>query len=126
MRVRNSLNWVADRDTFGDDNEKEFGPSMTVPDQTLSIADILARHARGLPLTGVRVPVDYDEDNDLPDIRTLDLAERQELAAEYSRELRALQARYDYVAKSTGIAAVAAEKAQEEPEKPVLGPGPGL
>lgn len=62
-------------------------PSMTVPDQSLSIKEILDRHARGLPISGnIQIPV-YDEEDDMPDIRTLDLAERQEMAQKYANEL---------------------------------------
>lgn len=51
------------------------GVSMTVPDQALSIREILQRYTRGMPLGGGRPPV-FDEDEEyLPDPRTLDLTE---------------------------------------------------
>jgi hypothetical protein len=35
----------------------------------------------------------YDEDDDLPDPRTLDLAERQELAQQYKQEINEVKSR---------------------------------
>jgi hypothetical protein len=66
-------------------------PSLTVPDQTMSIRTILERYSRGLPVTGF-TPY-YDEEDDLPDPRTLDLAERQELAEKYSQEIENVKSR---------------------------------
>lgn len=67
-------------------------PSLTVPDMTMSIREILERHSRGLPLDGVRIPVYQDDEDysDMPDPRYLDLAERQELKEDYEAELRRL------------------------------------
>lgn len=81
-RVKNSLNANEFEKTY----EKGGGISMTVPDQSMSLKEILDRFARGLPVTGARVPM-YDEEDDMPDIRTLDLAERQEYAEHFKREL---------------------------------------
>jgi len=64
-------------------------PSETIPDQTMSIRTILDRYARGLPIGG-QLTAEYQEDdeyNDLPDPRTLDLSERQELAIKAAEEL---------------------------------------
>lgn len=64
-------------------------PSMTIPDQTLSIREILDRYARGLPLEA-RTPI-WDENPDIDDYiedpRRMDLSERQQLAEEAKREL---------------------------------------
>lgn len=65
-------------------------PSLTVPDQTMSVREILIRYARGLPIGGSRQPV-FDEDDDMPDPKTLDLVERQELSMKYSEELSAIR-----------------------------------
>lgn len=68
-------------------------PSLTVPDQTLSIREILDRYARGLPLE-VRTPIwddNADENDVMPDPRTLDLAERQQMAIDASNELEHLK-----------------------------------
>lgn len=58
--------------------EKQFSPSKTVPDQTMSMRELLDRYARGLPLAGAKEPMYYGEE-DLPDLNRLDLAEIQEL-----------------------------------------------
>lgn len=74
MKVKNSLN----ANEF-EKNYKIFTqPSMTIPDQTMSIRTILERYARGLPIGG-RTDEYYDEEDTMPDYRTLDLTEIQEL-----------------------------------------------
>jgi len=74
MKVKNSLN----ANEFPKNYRKILTPSLTVPDQTMPLKTILERYARGLPVGG-RTDVYYDEDDDMPDYRTLDLAEIQEL-----------------------------------------------
>lgn len=49
-------------------------PSQTLPDQTLSMREILSRFTRGIPMDG-KVPIFQDEYS--PDPRTLDLTEIQ-------------------------------------------------
>jgi hypothetical protein len=68
-------------------------PSETVPDQSMPIRTILERYSRGLPISGERTPIwQQGEDyNDMPDIRTLDLAERQEYKELYEQELKDLK-----------------------------------
>lgn len=88
MKVKNSLN--------ANEFEKKYKtftqPSLTVPDQTMSIRTILERYSRGLPIGG-RLDEYYDEEDDLPDPRTLDLAERQELAENYIQEINEIKSR---------------------------------
>jgi hypothetical protein len=88
MKIKNSLN----ANEFAKNYKKFTLPSLTVPDQTMSIRTILERYARGLPVGG-RLDEYYDEDNDLPDPRTLDLAERQELAELYTNEINEIKSR---------------------------------
>jgi len=52
-------------------------PSMTIPDQTMSIREILDRYARGLPIEAGKVPI-YDGEEYTPDPQYMDLADRQE------------------------------------------------
>jgi hypothetical protein len=68
-------------------------PSETIPDQSMSIRTILERYSRGLPISGERTPIwQQGEDyNDMPDPRSLDLAERQEYADVYASELKELK-----------------------------------
>lgn len=67
-------------------DEKNYQPSLTVPNQSLSIKEILTRYAQGLGVDGIKVPVyNGEEDFDI-DVKRLDLAEIQELKeANYQR-----------------------------------------
>lgn len=77
MKIKNLLN----ANEF-EKNYKIFTqPSLTIPDQTMSIQTILERYARGLPIGG-RNDEYYDEDDTMPDYRTLDLTEIAQLQDE--------------------------------------------
>lgn len=69
--VKNSLNY----DHMKTKYEVFTKPSMTVPDMTLTVREIFNRYARGaaLPVKNIY----YDETEDMPDVRTLDLAEQE-------------------------------------------------
>lgn len=60
--------------------ERNDQPSKTVPDQALSVREIINRTQKGLPVTGVRVPM-YNETDDgiMPDLRNMDISEIYEL-----------------------------------------------
>lgn len=76
--------------------EKNNLPSKTVPDQTMSLRELIKRFAQGLPINAAKVPL-YDDDpenNDLPDPSRLDLAEREELALQYADELQGLREKH--------------------------------
>lgn len=68
-------------------------PSKTIPDQSMSITEIMRRYATGLPLGGEKVPL-YDEENILPDPRSLDLVERQEMADQAKQDIKDLSFKY--------------------------------
>ena len=87
MNVKTMLNYT----TFDRDDEVNTLPSLTIPEQNMSIRQIIDRYTRGLPISGF-TPI-YDEENDLPDIRTLDLVERQELAEKYKEEVASIRSR---------------------------------
>ena len=74
--------------------ESNYQPSLTIPDQTMSIRTILERHSRGLPIDGIKTPIYEGEENDLPDWRRLDLAEREELAHLYQNEIKDIKNRH--------------------------------
>jgi len=86
MKHRNQYNTKE----FKKDGEKNFSPSMTIPDQTLSIKEILERYARGLPMDG-KVPIYEGEDGDGIDPRRLDISEREELRKLYTEELNEIK-----------------------------------
>lgn len=70
-------------------------PSMTVPDQTMSLRTILDRHARGLPITGVNEQPTYNEDAEGIDLKSLDLSEAHDLIAAKTAELNETLARIE-------------------------------
>jgi len=75
--------------------EQNNKPSMTVPDQALSVREILLRFARGIPVDQ-HIPIYEDvesPDDFLPDPRTLDLAERQQYAEMVQEELNHLRSK---------------------------------
>jgi len=85
MKIKNMLN----AHTFPKKYEKNQKPSMTVPDQALSVREILSRFARGIPVdqhTTIYEDVESPDDF-LPDPRTMDLAERQQYAEMVQEEL---------------------------------------
>lgn len=63
--------------TVGEVNTK---PSKTQPDQSMSIREIINRSSKGLPVSGIRVPI-YNETEDgiMPDLRNMDLSEIHDL-----------------------------------------------
>lgn len=75
------------------DYESKFGPSMTIPDQSLSVTELVYRYTHGMPLGGQRTPV-YDEDLDIQypaDWDKMDISERREFYEEKAMELQELQ-----------------------------------
>lgn len=53
-------------------------PSLTIPDQTMSVKQIMDRYAGGLGASGIKIPVYEGEDSPLEgiDLNTLDLSEK--------------------------------------------------
>lgn len=88
--VKNYLN----RDEFPKNYKAFTMPSETVPDQSLTMRQILDRYARGLPLD-VKTPIweDDDELNPLPDVRTLDLTEKHEMLKSAKSELAEIKSK---------------------------------
>ena len=73
-------------------------PSMTTPDMSLSVAQILLRFAQGRSLS-TNPHLMYGGNDFYPDVRKLDLTEQQE-AYEYARErVKALTDQYNNVMK---------------------------
>lgn len=68
------------------------GPSKTIPDQSMTISEIMRRFASGLPVEGAKVSVYDGEDELLPDMAKMDLADRQELLEQTRDQVRRLQA----------------------------------
>lgn len=66
--------------------EKNSGISATIPDQSLTVKQILERFAMGLGYGNLKVQVydedDIDFDDQLPDLRRMDLAEAEDFKAD--------------------------------------------
>lgn len=63
--------------------EKTVGPSMAVPDESKSIREILERHTRNMPISGLYrdgldLPNAEFDDMDLEKVRSADLYDREE------------------------------------------------
>lgn len=66
-------------------------PSMTVPDQTMSLKELLERYARGLPVAGAKQEIFHGEEF-VPDLNRMDLSEQQDLREHLATEIPRLQA----------------------------------
>lgn len=66
-------------------------PSLTIPDQSLSVRDLMERQSRGLSLSGVKVPIYHGEDEFLPEYKNLDLSEREDLKRANQDEIREMK-----------------------------------
>jgi hypothetical protein len=87
--------------------------SLTVPDQAMSIKQIMERFARGLPVEQFKPIYDdnIDEDSEfLPDPRTMDLADRQAFKEQIQHE-------FDII-RQQQTATVGFPKTENEAEKP--------
>ena len=84
------MKWKTPYNAKPDQGEVNNDPSLTIPDEALSIQEILVRHARGLPTTGQRVPIYLGEDEEFPDPRKMDISEREALKKELKQEIKEL------------------------------------
>jgi hypothetical protein len=105
---------------FPEKYEVNTQPSKTVPDQSLSVQEILRRYARGLPLSDVKTPIYEGEETYHPDLSKMDLADREAYLDEQVEKLRLLK--QDLKARSEEIKKNREEttKKQKEAEKKAL------
>ena len=68
-------------------------PSLTIPDQTLSVKEIMDRFVRGLPVEGAKIPIYEGDESDLPDLSKMDLTERQETIERIKNEVETIRTR---------------------------------
>jgi len=84
----NSDNFKFNQERMGESNDQ---PSETVPDQSMPIKEIISRYAKGLPISGTSSKP-YYEDPENPsqgiNLKTLDLADLEEIARESGEKLR--------------------------------------
>lgn len=81
QKVRNWLNFDETDLSYEPENKL---PSMTVPEQALSIQELYERIEMGLPPEGERVPI-FDEGDPFPNISKMDLSERQAFTKHYEK-----------------------------------------
>ncbi|AXH76347.1 MAG: hypothetical protein [Microviridae sp.] len=89
--------------------EKNTSPSETIPDQALSVREIMRRFASGLPLNVSNVK-SYDQQEDeaelrdfdryMPDVSKLDIAERYDLVEQTRLHLEEVKAKVNAIAQS--------------------------
>lgn len=70
---------------------KAKGISKTIPDQAMSVREIIERSVRGLPTTGARVPVYLGDDHDLPDVEKMDLIDIHNARQEAQQTVNEIQ-----------------------------------
>lgn len=104
---------------FSRDPETSNLPSMTVPDMSMSIKDIINRHSRGLPTGGQRVPIYEGEEDILDGVKweTLDLSERQAFIEARRDELLDMQRSYQERQETKRILDLAEQKEKEYQER---------
>jgi len=78
IQIRNMLNY----DYTQQKKQRSGGVSLSVPDQAMSVREILTRYARGLPLGGQKAELWDGEEEYIPDPKTLDLSEMEDLKNE--------------------------------------------
>lgn len=84
--------------------EVNNGVSLTVPNQALSIKEIMDRFSRGLPINEpVKIPIYHGDDEFYPDPRKMDLAEREMLIEQNRAELESLQKKVKEMSRSRWI-----------------------
>lgn len=72
--------------------EKNNLPSKTVPDQSMSVAEIMQRFASGLPVGGQKVPVYEGEEHDYPlNWEKMDISERHDFVKNNLQMIKELQ-----------------------------------
>lgn len=81
--------------------ERSNKPSMTIPDQSMTVSELVERNKRGLPLGGAKVAI-WDENPEtdfLPDIKKMDLAEIQEMKDNVQAIIKEKQADLEKIEK---------------------------
>lgn len=103
-----------------------FPPSITVPDQSLSLEEILQRFTRGEPIQAGHDTSYHESEDDLEKVSHMDLVDREE----YVDKLKITQANYDKQEKRKAKAEkerlekIALEEIKAEQQKKGASPDP--
>lgn len=104
--------------------QKITGISMTIPNQAMSVREIMLKHTRGQMIEGAREEIWDGEENDLPDPRTLDISEIHERLEETQNAIQ--KHRDDFTekrkAKKSKMDKEIFDKAVEEVLRPAKAP----
>jgi len=79
------------------DYEKNNGISNTIPDDTLSIPEILKRFVKGQPIYATSRKPYYDSENDfetIPDLPRMDLTEQADYFEQHAQNLKDLRKKF--------------------------------
>lgn len=110
---------------FSEDMEHPVGPSMTVPDQSMTVQEILMKFTSGMDPGVVREGVYSDtedfDDLDLSQVNSMDLVDREDLARENSQriddlnaELRAKQGKVEVQKRSKRLTSKPGEEERSD------------
>jgi hypothetical protein len=105
-KVKNSLNYNCEETV----NTVFTLPSETIPDQTMSMREMLTRYAKGLPVGGVKEAIwDEHEENWGINPKTLDLVDIQAMKEENGELIKKLERQVKEQTKK-------AKEKEEQPE----------
>lgn len=109
--------------TKPDAGEVNVLPGKTIPEQSMSLREILKRFASGVPVGGQKVPLYEGEDLDAPDFSRMDAVDKAQLQKELKHELSSLKGKINQ-AQAEEIAnkkaqRLLADKAAAPIEKPL-------
>ncbi|AXH74465.1 MAG: hypothetical protein [Microviridae sp.] len=88
--------------------EKNAGMSMTIPDQHLTVAEMVRRHRQGLPIDQSK-GAQYLGGEPVPNINEMDLVDRQAYIDQVADALVDVRARIDMRAKTAKEKSILAE-----------------
>lgn len=74
----------------GKKDEVNNKPSLTIPNQSMTLNEILKRYAAGLPVTGQKIPIYEGEDFDVPNFYRMDKVDQEQAKIDIRNELKDL------------------------------------
>jgi hypothetical protein len=86
MKFKNQFN----RQDFQTNYETNTGKSLTIPDQTMTIQEIMTKYAQGIPFDITKEGQFHGEEF-IPDIDRMDLSERYQLLDEVKKDVKEKQ-----------------------------------
>lgn len=117
-KIRTQLTYVP---SAAGREKKSNLPGKTIPDQSMTLSELVRRYVRGLPISGGRVP-EYDAseqeelsfDDFMPDLSRMDLASRQEWMETAKQYLEETKVKLDGLRKAREAQNEARKKQEKE------------